>query len=358
MHPERAGGTFRPTVYQDAVVKILLIKTSSLGDVFHTLPALEDARRALPDLSVDWVVEEAFADIPAWHPSVDKVIPVAWRRWRKQPLAAGNRSEMRAFYQAVNATEYDLVIDAQGLIKSALITRLARGRKVGLDRHSARESLAARAYDQAIAVPRGEHAIHRVRRLFAVALGYELDMSRFSYGLDRSRWQAPVDATHYWLFLHGTTWVTKLWPESYWRQLAADVVATGRLVVLPWGNNEEQQRALRIAAGLAGVEVLPRMGLDQLTGYLAYAEAIVGVDTGLCHVAAALEVPAVAIYGATDASLTGALGPAMTVLRSQYRCTPCLSKSCLYPGKGELQPPCYEEITPARVMQILLTGIN
>ncbi|MDP2548847.1 lipopolysaccharide heptosyltransferase I [Oceanobacter sp. 4_MG-2023] len=335
-------------------MKILLIKTSSLGDVFHTLPALEDARRALPGLSVDWVVEEAFADIPAWHPVVDKVIPVAWRRWRKQPLAAHNRAEMRAFYQQMKSTRYDLVMDAQGLIKSALITRLACGRKVGLDRHSAREPLAARAYDQTLSVARGEHAIHRLRRLFAMALGYDETQYPFSYGVDRHRWQAPDIEASYWLFLHGTTWVTKLWPEDYWRQLATDVVASGRQVVLPWGNEEEHQRAMVIADGVEGVSVLPRMGLDSLTAYLAHAEAIVGVDTGLSHVAAALEIPAVAIYGATDASLTGALGPAMTVLKSDYSCAPCLSKRCLHPGSGDIQPPCYQQITPAAVMQAVL----
>nr|WP_246624654.1 lipopolysaccharide heptosyltransferase I [Oceanobacter mangrovi] len=331
----------------------MLIKTSSLGDVFHTLPALEDARRKIPDLEVDWVVEEAFADIPGWHPAVKSVIPVAWRRWRKGLLKAENRQQMKAFRQRLRAENYDLVLDAQGLIKSAAITWLAGGKSIGLDRDSAREPLASRVYGQKIAVARGGHAIHRLRELFGKALGYDWQDLPFSYGVSRERWQAPAADGAYWLFLHGTTWDTKLWPENYWRELSGLALAVGRKVMLPWGNDEEKARAERIADGLQGVQVLPRMGLNELTAWLAYAEAIVGVDTGLSHVAAALEVPAVAIYGSTNAELTGALGPAMEVLASRYACAPCLSRKCLNPGDGSVEPPCYREISPPRVVNQL-----
>lgn len=331
-------------------MKILLIKTSSLGDVFHTLPALEDARRVVPDLQVDWVVEEAFQDIPSWHPVVRNVIPVAWRRWRKNLLSKQHRTEMKAFRDQIRAEEYDLVLDAQGLVKSALMARLARGPRLGLCRASCREPVAARFYQQHIRVPKGEHAIHRLRQLFSLALEYELP-ERFSYGVTRTRWDKPAVAAPYWLFLHGTTWDTKLWPEVYWRELAEQVLASGRQVVLPWGNEEEHQRAVRIADGLDGATVLPRLSLNELTAWLAHAQAIAGVDTGLSHVAAALEVPAVAIYGATDAVLTGALGPAMTVLSSSLDCAPCLSRSCLRRDDGDIQPPCYRSIDPDRVFQ-------
>ena len=337
-------------------MNVLLIKTSSLGDVFHTLPALEDAYRQIPNLKVDWVVEEGFAAIPEWHPAVNDVIPVAWRRWRKQLFKKEHRQEMAAFRSRLNERQYDLVLDAQGLIKSALITSLvkASNNKVGLSKSSAREPLAAKAYRRHIDVPKGQHAIHRLRSLFAQTFEYSIDGLDFSYGVSRSRWQRPDIEDDYWLFLHGTTWVTKLWPECYWRELASMALMNGRQVVLPWGNDEELQRAERIAEGLDGVLVLPKMGLDTLTSWLASAEAIVGVDTGLCHVAAALEVPAVAIYGSTDSSLTGALGPEMEVLASQYSCAPCLSRKCLNPGDGDVQPPCYVEVGPQRVLSQLL----
>lgn len=334
------------------ILKVLVVKTSSLGDVFHTLPAIEDARRQIPEIEFHWLVEEAFADIPAWHPAVSRVIPVAWRRWRKQLFKRQSWVQMKAFRDQLKSTQYDVVIDAQGLIKSAVLSRLAEGPRYGLDKHSCREPLAARAYDYLVAIPKGQHAIPRVRQLFSRVLDYDMP-DTLSYGVDRHRWQAPDVDGHYWVFLHGTTWITKLWPEAYWQQLARLVTESGRQVVLPWGNKEEEDRANRIAANNDRVVVLPKMGLNDLNAYLAHAQAVVGVDTGLSHVVAALEVPSVAIYGATDASLTGVLGPQVTVMESSLECAPCLSKKCLLNDDGEVQPPCYRDVSPESVFQHL-----
>ena len=338
-------------------MKVLVVKTSSLGDVFHTLPAIEDAWQNVPGIEIHWLVEEAFADIPAWHPAVTEVIAVAWRRWRKNLFSKTNRMEMKALRQRLKQQRYDIVLDAQGLIKSAMFTRLANGPRYGLDKHSCREPLAARAYQFPQAVAKGQHAIPRVRQLFAQVLGYEVPAS-LSYGVDRHRWSRPAVVGDYWVFLHGTTWITKLWPEAYWRQLAELVVAHGSEVMLPWGNDEEKQRAERIAAGIDGIVVLPKMGLNDLNAYLAHARAVVGVDTGLSHVVAALEVPSVAIYGATDATLTGVLGPQVTVMKSDRRCAPCLSKKCLVDESGDIQPPCYRDVPPQQVFDHLKAEIG
>ncbi|WP_420591273.1 lipopolysaccharide heptosyltransferase I [Bacterioplanoides sp.] len=336
-------------------MKVLVVKTSSLGDVFHTLPAIEDAWQTLPDIEFHWLVEEGFADIPTWHPAVKRVIPVAWRRWRKNLFNKHNRQEMKAFRQQLKSEQYDIVLDAQGLIKSAVFTRLANGPRYGLDKNSCREPLAAKAYQFPQAIAKGQHAIPRVRQLFAQVLGYQVPDS-LSYGVDRGRWQRPDVQGDYWVFLHGTTWITKLWPEGYWKQLAQLVTNSGKQVMLPWGNDEEKQRAERIADGIDGVSVLPKMGLNDLNAYLAYAQAVVGVDTGLSHVVAALEVPSVAIYGATSATLTGVLGPQVEVMKSEMNCAPCLSKKCLLNEPGDIQPPCYREISPQRVFDYL-TGV-
>ena len=334
-------------------MKVLLIKTSSLGDVFHTLPAVQDAFQQCPDIEFHWVVEEGFRDIPTWHPAVTKVIPVAWRRWRKSLTKKDTRAEMKAFYQTLRAEEYDIVLDAQGLLKSAVITRMAKGPRFGLDSHSARESSAAKAYQFPQSIAKGTHAIERVRHLFAQVLNYSVPEGQ-NYGVDRSRWNRPAVEGDYWVFLHGTTWDTKLWPEAYWRELAEKVTAQGSSVVLAWGNDEEKVRAGRIADGIAGAIVLPKMGLNALNAWLAHASAVVGVDTGLSHVVASLSVPAVAIYGATDATLTGVSGPQVEVMRSQRACAPCLSKQCLQPDDGEIQPPCYRDIPPQRVLDHLI----
>lgn len=329
-------------------MKLLLIKMSSLGDVFHTFPALTEAHRHIPDLEITWVVEEGFAAMASWHPAVKKVVPIAWRRWRKKLLDKENRAELKAFLQELKIESPDLILDAQGLIKSGVVTFLAKGAdKAGYDKYSAREPLATCAYDHKYPVAKGTHAIWRVRQLFAQALKYPVcEETTFSYGLDKSRWQRPVVEGDYLVFLHGTTWITKLWPEVHWQTLAKHAVEKGYKVLIPWGNEEEKSRAERIADGIDGAEVLPKMGLSELTAYLCFAKGVVGVDTGLSHVVAGLEVPSVAIYGATDATLTGVLGPKVDVLSAKYDCAPCLSKTCKF---NDSHPPCYDSVGPETV---------
>lgn len=340
-------------------MRVLLIKTSSLGDVIHSLPALTDAARAIPEIRFDWVVEEGFAEIPAWHPAVEQVIPVALRRWRKRPWQTWRSGEWRTFKRAVAAHEYDLVIDAQGLLKSAWLTRYARGPVAGLDRASAREPLASRFYDLGFAVPWGMHAVERVRQLFAQALGYALPEGGGDYALDRQCLLAGRSPeTPYLLLLHGTTWVTKHWPERYWRELAERLCAQGWALRLPWGNAEEKARAERIAAGLAGVRVLPKLNLAGIAAELAGASACVAVDTGLGHLAAALDVPTVSLYGPTNPGYTGAYGHGQLHLASDFPCAPCLKKYCAYVPSDEdrqrfdlttEQPLCFTRLNPARV---------
>jgi heptosyltransferase-1 len=354
-------------------MRVLVVKTSSLGDVIHTLPAVTDAARARPGIRFDWVVEEAFTEIPAWHPAVDRVIPVAMRRWRQHPFAAATRAEWRAFRGALAATRYDVVIDAQGLIKSAWLAGKARAPVHGLDRHSAREPLASLAYAHRHAVPWGRHAVRRVRELFAAALGYALPLSAAgdddgaacadaaTYGLDRAkvlgRAQADTDGGKRLVFLHGTTWPTKHWPEAYWRALARLAVTAGWQIRLPWGNEAERERATRIAAGLDGAQVLPRLPLAGLAAELAAAAGCVAVDTGLGHLAAALDVPALSLFGPTHPGFTGAWGRRQLRLGTDFPCAPCLKKNCPHPAglpESAVEPPCFSHLPPERVRDTLL----
>jgi len=319
-------------------VRVLLIKTSSLGDVVHTLPALTDAQRAIPGIQFDWVVEEGFAEIPAWHPAVAQVIPVAIRRWRKNLWQTLRSGEWRRFKARLRETRYDLVIDAQGLLKSAWLTRYVKALVAGLDRDSAREPLASRFYDRRYAVPRDQHALERVRQLFAQALGYELPQGIGDYGLDRTQLATPGEEP-YLLFLHGTTWPSKHWPEAYWRELAERMSAFGWAIRLPWGNAEEKARAERIAEGIAGASVLPRLNLGGVAKVVAGARACVAVDTGLGHLAAALDVPSISLYGPTLPGRVGAYG------RSQVH----LCASGPDAGKGDRVKPCFDDLLPERV---------
>ncbi|TVP87747.1 MAG: lipopolysaccharide heptosyltransferase I [Pseudomonadaceae bacterium] len=349
-------------------MRVLLIKTSSLGDVIHTLPALTDAARAIPGIQFDWVVEEGFAEIPRWHPAVAEVIPVAIRRWRKNLLTTWRSGEWRACKQRLGAQPYDLIIDAQGLVKSAWLTRYAQGPVAGLDRASAREPFASRFYDRPQAVAWGQHAVERVRQLFAAALNYPLPDGIGDYGLDLQQLGLPDKTEPYLVFLHGTTWDSKHWPELYWRQLAERAIAEGLQVCLPWGNSAEQARAERVAADLPGVSVLPKLNLAGVAGVLAGAKACVAVDTGLGHLAAALDVPTLSLFGPTNPGFTGAYGARQQHLASDFACAPCLRKQCNYQPTAEEQarfdltreqPLCFTRLNPASVMarlQLLLAS--
>ncbi len=336
-------------------MRVLLIKTSSLGDVIHTLPALTDAMGAIPGIRFDWAVEEGFAEIPAWHPAVDKVIPVAVRRWRRNLLATWRSGEWAACKQALGDKGYDLAIDAQGLLKSALLTRHVVAPVVGLDRQSAREPLASFFYDRAVHVPRGQHAVERVRQLFAAALGYGVPEGLGRCGIDRARF-APVAEAPYVVFLHGTTWPTKHWPESHWRALASLASEAGYRVRLPWGSEAERLRAERIAEGIPGVQVLARMNLAGIAAVLAGARGAVAVDTGLGHLAAALSLPCVSLLGPTHVGLTGAYGASQQHLDSGLDCAPCLQERCarMPVATGHDWPPCMATLTPDQVWRALL----
>ena len=290
-------------------MKLLVVKTSSLGDVIHMLPAVTDAARARPGLTVDWLVEESFAAIPPWHPAVRRVLPIAMRRWKKQWRRATTWAQLRAARAALQATDYDWVVDTQGLLKSALWTRWARGPRCGYDAASAREPLAARFYERHYAVPREMHAIERNRRLLAQALGYTLDDPRPDYGLAglAARLPAPDVSlpARYVVGLHGTSRADKEWPVEHWKALARALGGAGAPLVMPWGNEAERQRAEAIAAAAPGALVLPRLGLDALAVILDRAAAVTGVDTGLMHLAAGLGKPGLALYTATRPALTG-----------------------------------------------------
>ena len=335
--------------------RILIVKTSSLGDVVHTLPAVSDACAALDDLRFDWVVEEAFAAIPAWHPGVDRVIPVALRRWRKDWRTG--RREWPAFLERLRARRYDLIIDAQGLLKSAWLCLQARGSAAGPAWRSAREPLASLAYRRRIAVPRDLHAVQRVRRLFASALGYAAPDGGIRYGLDRARLRPSADLEilirqgPYIVFLHATTWATKHYPEASWAALIGYAADAGLRVLLPWGTNEEQTRAQRLAKRHPLAAVVPRQNLDGIAALLAEAQGVIAVDTGLAHLAAALDTPLIGLYGATNPARTGTLGRNQQHLSAQWPCAPCLGRRCQHVLSGD--PPCYASITPIDVWRTL-----
>lgn len=338
-------------------MRILVVKLTSMGDVLHLMPALSDLKKQFPDLSVDWMVEDSFAQIPQWHPSVGKVIPVATRRWRK--LKWSNISEFFSFWRQLRAQRYDAVIDAQGLIKSAVFSRFAKvvsgGKRIGFSGDSIKESPAAKFYRQTVSVDRNMHAIVRLRRLFAGGFEYELPKHQPDYALSEYSVSSRDVPTIF--LLHGTTWATKHLPDSFWRKLAELIADDGYRVQLCWGNEVERQRAEWIADGQNHVEVLPKSSLTELKTLMSKASGAVAVDTGLGHLAAAIKLPCVSVYGSTDAQLTGALGSNQEWVQSQYPCSPCFNKNCPKLTGQVIEPPCYQEVKPADIWQALYEKI-
>lgn len=306
--PCRYGGqSLNPFLFSMSTSpRILLVKTSSLGDVLHNLPVVSDIVRHFPAAQIDWLVEESFAVLPKLHPAVQKVMPVAVRRWRKSIFQSATWAEIGAMRRELASQQYDFVIDTQGLIKSALLTRQARGVRCGFDPKSAREPLAARAYQRVFAVAKGQHAVERNRQLVAQALGYTVDYPA-DYGilppaLPRPNW---LPTGEYAVLLHATSRDDKLWDEANWVALGQHFHDQHILCVLPWGNPTEQARSQRLAAQIPHAIVPPKLGLNPIAALLGDARAIVGVDTGIAHLAAALDKPTIGIYTATDPVLTG-----------------------------------------------------
>ena len=283
---------------------ILLVKTSSLGDVVHNLPVVADIRSAFPEAEIDWVVERAFAAIPALHRAVRNVVPCELRRWRRALLRAETWAAWGRFRAELRSTRYDAIIDTQGLLKSALVARLACGERVGLDWRSSREPLRI-FYDRTFAVPWKLHAVERNRRLAGLALGYEVS-GEPDYGIGCAPSTAAwLPRGPYVVLLHATSRSPKLWPQSHWVALGERLAAAGFSLVLPGGTDEERARAQALANRMPSARAAPPLDLAPLAAVLAGASAAVGVDTGLTHLAAALGVPAVGIYGPTDPDLIG-----------------------------------------------------
>ena len=287
-----------------ALKRILLVKTSSLGDVVHNFPVASDIRRQFPDAVIDWVVEEAFVTLVRMHPAIRRVLPVALRRWRKAPLLRSTWSNFSRSRSEIAMESYDAIIDTQGLIKSALISCMANGPRHGYDYSSAREPFASRFYQVRHRVANSGHAVDRNRELAALSLGYRADPT-LDFGLHAAATVGNESNKSTIVLLHSTSRVDKLWSESRWIDLGRRLEQAGLSCILPWGSEGERDRSRRIAAGLGRAEVPDRLSIPELASLLARAKAVVGVDTGLVHLSAALGTAVVALFMGTDPLLTG-----------------------------------------------------
>jgi heptosyltransferase-1 len=287
------------------------------------MPALTDARRLLPRARFAWAVEEAFVPLVRQHPAVSEVIPVASRRWRRSLWRPKTIKDIAASVTGLRARRFDEVVDTQGLLRSALLTRLARGRWHGYARGSIREPLASAFYDVRHPVSRKLHAIDRNRILTGLALGYTPDGPP-DFGLERGRFRDEGERTA--VLLHATARPEKEWPEDNWIVLGRWLGGQGILPVLPWGTEAERARAERIAGALVRARVPERQPLDKVARMIAGADLVVGVDTGLLHLAAAFGVPLVAIFCGSRPQLTAPVGSGPMCVLGEFGAAPSVEQ--------------------------------
>ena len=339
-------------------MRVLVVKLTSMGDALHVLPALTDLQAHNPKVVVDWMIEDTFAEIPSWHDSVDRVIQVSTRRWRK--FSRANIAEFLSFWKLLRRERYDVVIDAQGLIKSAVFARFAKlhkgGQRAGFSGASIKESPAAKLYKVKIDVARDQHAVDRLRRLFAGVFKYSANASAPNFDLDFATADGVEPGAI--LLFHGTTWPTKHLPDQVWRDLVELANSSGYPVKVAWGSELEKKRAHWVVDGKNNAEVLAKSTLGDLAQELNRASGAIAVDTGLGHLAGALGVPCVSVYGSTDAGLTGTVGVNQLHMQSTYACSPCLMKNCPKLTDKISTPPCYNELSAQVLWQTLMQKLD
>jgi len=284
-----------------------------MGDVVHALPMVSDIACTFPNARIDWVVEEGFADIPRLHPAVTRVLPIALRRWRRHPLSRRCWSELLAARSALRETRYHTVIDAQGLLKSAVVAWSARGPVSGFAAGSAREPLAALLYSRRVVVDPDQHAVDRNRRLGAAALDYALEGPE-DYGIGQRVRQLkagpPFDEDGAVLLLTNASRATKLWPDTHWSALEQALARRGMMSLLAWGSPAEYLATRERVGRMQAARLLPRATLAQVAALSGRVALVVGLDTGLTHLAAAVGAPTVGIFCDYDPGLVGLRGSA------------------------------------------------
>ncbi len=289
--------------------KILVIKVSSMGDIVHAFPALYDAKKKMSDLECHWVVEESFQDITRLNKDIDLCIKVAMRRWKNNIVDNYRKGEYGDFLRRLKKENYDYIIDPQGLLKSSILALIAKGPSYGFDMKSIREPLASVFYNNKIKVSKSLHAITRIRKLFAHALNYELPDDEPCYNLTTEQLKLNfIVPSEYVIFLHGTSRSNKCWDEKKWVELSNIFAKDNIPVLIFYSNLEEYQRTSRIVSRSSNMTCVPKCSLWEIACLIRNANGLVGLDTGLTHLAAAYDMPMVSLYGPTNIELIGTLG--------------------------------------------------
>jgi heptosyltransferase-1 len=336
---------------KNSPMRILLVKMSSMGDIFHTFPAISDINKQFPNAEIDWVVEDSFKEIVEWHPQVRKAIPIHLRRWVKQ-RDKQSWQEFKAWRKTLRSENYDYVIDAQGLLKSAVIAKCALGKGIdGYDKDSAREPITHWFYKRTHVVDKNQHAVERTRQLVGKALGYTPE-PQLNFGINQNFTHIQKNPRKL-IFIIGTSWVTKLWATSEWQALTQIAIDAGFSVEIIWGSSDEQAIADEIINACPKATRPPqRLSITTIAEKLVEAAGVIGLDTGFSHLAGALETPTIALYGATSPTKVGLIGDHTHNLQlsKALDCMPCHKRQCKWlPENSRNTPACMAGINAGQV---------
>lgn len=280
-----------------------------MGDLVHTLYAVEDLKKYRPDIELHWLCEKDFTDIPRLHPFVQQVHEFSWREYRKKLFKISSWKKMSHQIKLLRTEQYDQIIDSQGLLKSALIAKLIKAPVHGFSKSSAREKWASMFYNHTHTILEADNVIWKNRQLFALVFQYREQIKREKSSLNLTispdtKLNFPVESSFH-VAVYSTSASYKLWPMENWRILLKQRnQLDGKIIYLTWGNERERAAVKLLAQGLDFVKVCPKITLLQAALLLSKSDSVVAVDTGLLHLANALSVPTLGIYPNSSASNT------------------------------------------------------
>ena len=282
-----------------------------MGDLIHALPALTEAKDHINNITFDWVVDKSFSSVPKWHPNVKNTIETNHREWKLNLFSSKSRDEMKKVINTIDSTEYDLIIDMQNNIKSALLSFMCKSSVVGLDAKSVREYPAHFAYKNKIRVPKDMHAVERQKQQLASALGYETNISNRDYGISKTNFKKPKQFNFgkYAVCVQNASWITKQWPIESWKELLKTLEQKDLFNLLfPSGSQSELDRASEICSVSEKAYALEVLSLDEVAFLIDNSKFTLCSDTGLAHVSAMVGTPSLTLYGPTDTRLIGTYG--------------------------------------------------
>ena len=284
-------------------MKIAIVKLSAMGDIVHAMVALQFIKKKYPNIQLDWVVEKAFIGVLQDNPHIDNILPVELKAIKKNKLAIFKEIKRVKKYAKAN---YDLVIDAQGLLKSAIVAKLLGKKAAGFNRNSIREKVASWFYNIGVDIDYAANTIDRNAKVLGEPLGVEitpqmiLNKEPFLFFKESEIYKSYLSSDKKnIIFVIGSTWESRNYPKEKFAALA-DILQENVLIV--WGDKQEREKAEWIAQNSSFAFVMPKLNLNELKALIASADLVIGNDTGPTHMAWGLNIPSITLFGPTPVS--------------------------------------------------------